>query len=99
MEQTKQSAPGPARPSLLEAGGKPALAAPYLDFEAVIERARNQRNEEIRSLFGRFFAWIRTVFETTRRSDADRFLSGATDLADLERRMRDLVHGKNAFVR
>jgi len=99
MERSYQSARGSTWPSLLEAAGKPTLAGPYFDLQALIERARRQRNEEVRRLSSRFFGWIRTAFARTRQSDVDRFLSGATDLADLERRMRELAQGKTAFVR
>ena len=96
----RSNAPGPevAHPSLLEAAGKPVLAAPYLDLQAVIERARRQRNEELGRLFGRFLAWLQAAVERARRSDVERFLSRANDHADLERRMREIEQGRNALI-
>lgn len=87
-----------AHPSLLEAAGKQTLAAPYLDLQAVIERARRQRNEELGRLFGRFLAWFEAAVERARRSDVERFLSRATDHADLEQRMREIEQGRNALM-
>jgi Protein of unknown function (DUF3563) len=85
-------------PSQLEAAGKPVLAAPYLDLETVIARARRQRNEELSRLFGRLLAWLEAAIENARKSDVERFLSRATDHADLERRMREIEQGRNALT-
>lgn len=98
MERSKQSAPGEALPSLLRSAGKPSLVGPYLDLAVVIERARRQRNQEIGRLIGRFFTWIETRMSRARQREIERVLSGATDLADLERRIRDLEQGKSALL-
>jgi hypothetical protein len=87
-----------AHPSQLQAAGKPTLAAPYLDLQAVIARARRQRNEELGRLFGRFLAWFEAAVESARRSDVERFLSRATDHADLEHRMREIEQGRSALL-
>ena len=97
MERNVESRPVEGRPSQLEAAGRPALAAPYLNLDVVIERARRERNEEVARLVRRFFAWIEAGFESARRRDVDRLLSRSTDLADLERRMRDMERGNDRW--
>jgi hypothetical protein len=93
VKPSKTPAQEITHPSMLEAAGKPILAAPYLDLEAVIERARRQRNEEVSRLFGRFLAWLKAAIENARKSEVERFLSRATDHADLEHRMREIERG------
>lgn len=98
MERSTQPAPGRPRPSLLESASRPSLTGPYVDLSLVAKRARQERSEEMARLIGRFFAWIGAAIERARQRDLERPLSGATDLADLERRMRELEHGKGALA-
>ena len=49
-------------------------------------------------LFGRLLAWFEAAVERARRSELERFLSRATDHADLERRMREVEQGGNRPV-
>lgn len=74
--------------SLLEAAGKPTFAGPYLDLQEIEQRARRNRAEAVAGLFARLLAWIARQAESARDRDLERYLSSATDLADLERRMR-----------
>jgi hypothetical protein len=42
------------------------------------------------NLFSRFVSWVFDASDSARLSDAEVYLSGAVDLNDLERRMREL---------
>lgn len=90
MQPTRNPRFQEAQASLLEAAGKPALPAPYVDLSSAIHRARRERAKAISQLVGRFSAWLRARVREARQSDAERYLARATDLADLERRMQVL---------
>jgi len=85
--------PSKTRSSLLESGGRPRLDGPYvdLDMSAIMARAHRDRAEYLAGLLHRFWAWIERDAQRARQRRIERQLAGATDLADLEQRMRALA--------
>jgi hypothetical protein len=60
-----------------------------LDLERVEQRARELRSETLRGLLGRAFAWIGKKLQQARRSELEDYLSRSSNLADLERRLKE----------
>ena len=85
--------PSKSRPSLLETGGRPRLDGPYVDFDlrAVEARAHRLRADYLGGLLRRFFERLERDARRARQRRIEQYLAGATDLADLEQRMRLLA--------
>lgn len=49
-----------------------------------------RRAEALRSFFPKLFSWFEDTFEGQRRREVEAFLSQATDIADLEHRIKQL---------
>ena len=68
------------------------MHTPYLGFTldtlGNLPEALNRR--PTMNLFSRFVSWVFDASDSTHLSDAEVYLSGAVDLNDLERRMREL---------
>jgi hypothetical protein len=81
------------RISLLESGRRPRLEGPYveLDLSAIEARAHSERAEYLGGLLRRFWDWLGRDALRARQRRIEHQLSGATDLADLEQRMRALA--------
>lgn len=81
------------RISMLESAGRPPLEGPYLDLDlkAVEARAHRLRAEYLGGLLRRFFDWLERDARRARHRRIEQYLAGATDLADLEQRMRMLA--------
>jgi hypothetical protein len=60
-----------------------------LDLERVEQRARELRSKTLRGLLGRAFAWIGKKLQQARRSELEDYLSRSSNLADLERRLKE----------
>lgn len=88
------SEPTDSRLSLLESAGRPALQAPYadLDLRSIEVRAQRLRAEYLASLLRRLFDWLERDAQRARQRRIEHYLAGATDLADVEHRMRLLAH-------
>jgi Protein of unknown function (DUF3563) len=88
------SEPGKSRLSLLESAGRPPLQAPYadLDLRSIEVRAQRLRAQYLGSLFRRLFDWLERDAQRARQRRIEQYLAGATDLADVEHRMRVLAH-------
>ena len=76
------------------APGHPQPAPPHdanivLDLERVEQRARELRSKTLRGLLGRAFAWIGKKLQQARRSELEDYLSRSSNLADLERRLKE----------
>jgi len=86
-EQTKP------RLSMLESAGRPPLESPYLDLDlrAIEAQAHQQRAEYLGSLLRRFFDWVERGALRARHRRIEQYLAGATDVVDLEQRMRALA--------
>jgi len=82
-----------SRLSMLETGGRPRLEGPYvsLDLSAIEARAHRHRAEYLGGLLRRFWLWLGRDALRARHRRIEQQLSGATDVADLERRMRALA--------
>ena len=81
------------RISTPESAGRPPLEGPYLDLDlkAVEARAHRLRAEYLGGLLRRFFDWLERDALRARHRRIEQYLAGATDLADLEQRMRMLA--------
>jgi hypothetical protein len=53
-----------------------------------------RRAEAMRSLFPKLFSWFADQFDNARMREVERYLSQATDLCDLEQRIRRLERSK-----
>jgi len=75
---------------MLETGGRPRLQGPYveLDLGAIEARAHRERAAYLGGLLRRFWDWLERGALRARQRRIEQHLSGATDLADLEQRMR-----------
>lgn len=78
---------------MLETGGRPRLEGPYveLDLSAIEARAHRERAEYLGGLLRRFWDWLERGALRARQRRIEQHLAGATDLADLEQRMRALA--------
>lgn len=68
---------------------------PMLDplaLEAAQRNAKAMRARAVSGYFHRFGDWLERLVWRARQRDMAAYLSGATDHADLERRMRSLHH-------
>lgn len=84
----------PRKLSKLESAGRQPLEGPYLDFErlrGIEARARQARAQYIGGLLRRLFEWVEGSARRARERRIEQYLAGATDLADLEHRMRALA--------
>lgn len=81
------------RLSMLESAGRPPLEGPYLDLDlsAIEARARRLRAEYVGGLLRRLFNWLQHDVRRARQRRIEQYLASATDLADLEHRMRALA--------
>jgi Protein of unknown function (DUF3563) len=68
------------------------------DFMAIERDARELRARVIGLMFRRIGRAIERAFWRMRQRDLEKYLAKSTDLADLERRMRDLEHGRGPGV-
>jgi hypothetical protein len=59
------------------------------DLECIEQRARGLRSETLQDLLGRAIAWIGQKMRLARRSALEEYLSRSSNLADLERRLRE----------
>jgi hypothetical protein len=91
--ETPVPAEAPAEPAA-EAAPEPVASTPQPVFElsvADIEtRARAMRAAHIAALIGRLWNRIEAWFVDARRTQDEAYLAQASDLADLEQRMRRL---------
>jgi len=76
-----------------EAQPQAPLVAEQLDLPAILERARQARAVHAGRLVVRAIASLRRALRRALRSDVERYLTGASDLADVERRLRVLERG------
>jgi len=80
---------------MLESAGRPPLEGPYLDLDldvrAIEARARRLRAEYVGGLLRRLFNWLERDVRRARQRRIEQYLASATDLADLEHRMRALA--------
>jgi len=85
--------PDPKEVSLLEAAGRPRLEAPYveLDLSVIEASARRARSEYLATLLRRLFDWLERGAQRSRQRRIEQYLANATDLADVEHRMRALA--------
>jgi|GEM_PF-1540265 len=81
------------RISMLESAGRPPLEGPYrdLDLRAVEAHAHRLRAEYLGGLLRRLFDWLERDARRARQRRIEQYLASATDLADLEQRMRMLA--------
>lgn len=79
-------------PSLLKAAGKTPFAGPFIDIREIEARARQLRADTIGGLLTRLFDWFDARVRRARYRDLERYLSESTDVADLERRLRQIGH-------
>jgi hypothetical protein len=79
---------GAAEPALALAG---AVMAPAADL-----RVSRRRAEAMRGFFPKLSAWMAKHGHLAEMSEVDRYLSQATDLYDLERRIRDIERRGNS---
>jgi len=81
------------RISTLAAGGRPRLEGPYadLDLSDIQARAHRERAAYLGGLLRRFWFWLGRDALRARHRRIEHQLSGATDVVDLERRMRALA--------
>jgi hypothetical protein len=63
------------------------------------KQARALRAETLRAWFPKAAAWARDKLRYARMCEAERYLSQATDLADLERRLEQVNRGEICFNR
>ena len=85
--------PDPNKVSLLESAGRRRLEGPYLELDlSVIEAsARRARAEYLATLLRRLFDWLEHGVQRSRQRRIEQYLANATDLADVEHRMRALA--------
>lgn len=85
--------PTKSRFSLLESAGRPRLDGPYIDLDlrSIEARARRLRAEYLGGLVRRFFDRLERSAQRARQRRIEQYLAGATDLADVEHRMRLLA--------
>jgi hypothetical protein len=83
----------PKKASLLESAGRPRLAGPYreLDLSVIEASARRVRSEYLATLLRRLFDWLAQGAHRSRQRRIEQYLANATDLADVEHRMRVLA--------
>ena len=83
----------PNTASLLESAGRPRLEGPYMELDlSVIEAsARRARAEYLATLLRRLFDWLERGAHRARQRRIEQYLASATDLADVEHRMRVLA--------
>jgi len=79
--------------SLLESAGRPRLEGPYLalDLRVIEASARRARAEYLATLLRRLFHWMECGAQRSRQRRIEQYLANATDLADVEHRMRVLA--------
>jgi len=85
--------PTNSRLSMLESAGREPLEGPFVDLElSLIEaRARRLRADYLGGLLRRLFNWLEHDARRARQRRIEQYLASATDLADLEHRMRALA--------
>jgi hypothetical protein len=84
--------------SQLEAAGKPRLAPPYVNLHEIITEAHRARAEEVARLARKLIAWLKEGTKRAMQSDAERYLAQATDLADVERRLQQIMRGERCTI-
>lgn len=67
-----------------------ATAARSTTADGAARAVAVRRAEAMRSLFPKLFSWFADQFDNARMREVERYLSQATDLCDLERRIRRL---------
>jgi len=72
----------------------PAVSDPMAEYE---RRARRLRALYIGSLLNRLFDWFESLAQAVWRRRTEQYLAQATDLPDLERRMRRLERRGGLF--
>lgn len=91
-------AAGEAVRSKLEAAGRPRLAPPYVGLNEILAQTHRARAEEIARLARKLFNWVKEGAKRTMQSDAERYLAQATDLADVERRLQQIMRGERCTL-
>ncbi|MDX1376381.1 MAG: DUF3563 family protein, partial [Burkholderiales bacterium] len=61
-------------------------------------RARQARAQYVGALLRRLFDWVEGGARRARERRVERYLAGASDLADLEHRMRTLARRGEGFL-
>jgi len=69
---------------------RPAMPLDPVSLDTIERDARAMRGQAIGQLLERFFNWMERSAWRARQRDTARFLSGAIDHADLERRIKSL---------
>jgi hypothetical protein len=67
-----------------------AAAARSTPPDAAARAVAARRAEAMRSFFPKLFSWFADQFDNARMREVERYLSQATDLCDLEQRIRRL---------
>jgi hypothetical protein len=57
-----------------------------------------RRGEALRGFFPKLAAWLEDAAQRARRNEIEEYLSQATDLADLEQRIRRIERRPNSFL-
>jgi hypothetical protein len=92
--------PAKERISLLESAGRAPLEGPYveLNLSQIEACAHRARAEYLGGLLRRFFNWLERDAARARQRRIERYLAGATDLADFEQRVRTLARREEGLL-
>ena len=99
----KAANPAPAKTERTAPAAAPASPPEELDLSRadlweIERRAREMRAQAIADLFARLFRAIDSWLWRIQQRDVERYLSKATDHADLERRLRELERSSSTYL-
>lgn len=82
-----------------EASGKTSPVAGEPDLAKVLAVAREHRAQYVGRVVASFASALKRGLRRALQSDFERYLAGATDLADVERRLRTFERGEMPHAR